>query len=78
MGNKWLANGYKLLNDVEDYLWEIMVTSHIGWVQPHQIQPEMRSAMQEFVHGNINQRELETRLNIMSPIIAQRVRRLRR
>jgi hypothetical protein len=77
MGNEWLIDGYKLLNTVEAYLWEIMITSHFGWVHPSDIQPEMRAAMNEFVQGRISQKQLETRLNLMAPIIAERVRRLR-
>ncbi len=73
MGNQWLINGYKLLNEVETYLWSINVTSHVGWVQPSTMQPEMREALKEFVSGRILQSTLETRLTIMGPIIKKRV-----
>jgi hypothetical protein len=78
MGDEWLLRGYQLLNEVESYLWEITTTSHIGWVQPHTMQPEMHQAMQEFVDGLIDQGTLETRLNLMSPIITARVSNERR
>jgi hypothetical protein len=74
MGNQWLNDGYKLLNEVEGYLWSILVSSHIGWVQPSTMQPEMLEALKDFVSGKITQSILETRMTIMGPIIHKRVR----
>jgi hypothetical protein len=73
MGNQWLKNGYKLLNEVENYLWSIMVDSHVGWVQAATMQPEMLDAMNQFVSGSISQSTLESRMSIMGPIIKKRV-----
>jgi hypothetical protein len=73
MGNKWLLDGYRLLNQVEEYLWEITVSSRFGWVRPSTMEPEMRQALNDFVQGRITQATLETRLSIMGPIIAARV-----
>jgi len=78
MGDEWLLHGYQLLNEVESYLWEITVKSHIGWVQSYAMQPEMCQAMEDFVDERIDQTTLETRLNLMSPIIASRVSNERR
>ncbi len=72
-GDRWLKKGYQMLNEAERYLWSIMVTSHIGWVQPSELQPEMREALDQFVGGEITQRTLETRLNLMGPIIKKRL-----
>ena len=72
MGNEWLLEGYKLLSEVEEYLWGILETSKIGWVQTRTMQPEVLDALTQFVGGVIDQATLDIRLNLMSPIIAQR------
>jgi hypothetical protein len=74
MGNTWLLEGYKLLNDVEKFLWDIMVTSHIGWVQPSTMQPEVREIYQKFVSCQLTRYEVETRFHLMKPILARRAR----
>ena len=78
MGNQWLLDGYKLLNEIEEYLWKIVVTSNFGWVRPSTMEPEMRNALSDFFSGKITQSTLETRLNLMGPIIAERVKGKRR
>jgi hypothetical protein len=72
LGDVWLLNGYELLNDVEKYLWSILVQSRIGWVHAQKIHSEERAAMNDFVNGKINQQELETRFRIMAPILRKR------
>jgi len=72
-GNLWLKKGYKLLNEAEEYLWSIMVTSHVGWVERSTLQPEMRDALDQFVSGEITQATLEARLRIMGPVIKKRI-----
>jgi hypothetical protein len=72
-GDRWQKDGYRLLNEVEQYLWEIMVTSHVGWVQPSTMQPEMLTAFNEFVSGKLSLGALKTRLAIMGPIIKKRI-----
>ena len=62
MGNDWLNKGYQLLNDVEIYLWEMMVTSSIGWFSPHSLPPEVLQARSDYVEGRITESELETRM----------------
>jgi hypothetical protein len=78
MGNTWLLEGYRLLNEVEKYIWDISVSSRFGWVRPTTMEPEMRQALNDFVQGRITQTTLETRLSIMGPIIAERVQSRRR
>lgn len=78
MGDAWLIKGYKLLNEVENYLWEIMVNYHIGWVQPDTLEPEALQARTEFVNGTITESDLKTRLSLMSPVLEQRFRERQR
>ena len=73
MGDQWLRKGYELLNEVETYLWSVLVTAKVGWVQPRTMEPEMLKAQEDFVDGRIDQATLETRFTIMGPIIAARV-----
>jgi hypothetical protein len=74
MGDSWLLKGYKLLNEVEKYLWEKMVDSNVGWVQPHTLEPEALQARTDFVDGRITESELKTRMTLMSPVLEQRFR----
>jgi hypothetical protein len=78
MGNTWLLRGYRLLNEVENYLWEIMVDSRIGWVHTDTLEPETFQARTDFVNGNITESELRTRMALMSPVLEQRFRKQQR
>lgn len=75
MGDQWLLDGYAVLNEVETYLWEITVKSHVGWVQPADQQPEARQAYVGFLEGRITEPDLLTRLQIMAPVLAERMNR---
>jgi hypothetical protein len=79
MGDQWLLDGYALLNEVEKYLWEITITSHVGWVSRADQQPEVRQAYDEFLARKITESDLVTRLRLMTPVLQDRMnRRLRR
>jgi hypothetical protein len=75
LGKRWLRNGYALVNEVEQYLWEITIESHIGWVAASKQQPETQDAYNDFLGGRISEKALVTRLQLMSPVLEERMRR---
>ena len=74
MGNEWLNDGYRLLNEVESYLWEVTVTSPIGWVPLDSLPSEMKQARVDYIEGRITDQELETRMTLMAPVLESRFR----
>lgn len=71
-GESWIQLGYKLLNEVEDYMWEIEIQGHIGWVRLEEQEVEAREAVLDFVEGRSNETEFRLRLRIMAPILERR------
>jgi hypothetical protein len=78
MGNQWLNDGYNLLNDVETYLWEVTVTSPIGWVPVEKLPLEMKQARLDYIEGRITEQELETRMTLMAHVLEDRFRQQQR
>lgn len=74
LGSTWVSHGYQMLNEVESYLWEVMVNSKIGWVSIHSIPPEVAQAGLDYVEGRITESALDTRMDLMAPILEKRFR----
>jgi hypothetical protein len=71
-GEAWLRQGYILVRDVENYLWDAMVKSRIGWVPVGSLPPEMVQARDDFISGRIDEPTLRTRMRLMAPVLTQR------
>ncbi|MEW6145734.1 MAG: hypothetical protein AB1598_12015 [Thermodesulfobacteriota bacterium] len=69
---KWILGGYKLLNQVETYIWEIMVNSSLGWLDPNSLPPEIQAVVEDFIIERIDIKILEGRLQLMIPVLMQR------
>jgi hypothetical protein len=78
MGSTWVHNGYELLNEVETYLWEIMITSKIGWAPINSLPPEVTQFGLDYVEGRITESALEIRMDLMAPILEKRFRQKQR
>lgn len=76
MGDKWVADGYDLLLEVENYLFAITSQRKIGWVQVDTLEPEELQVRSDYVEGRIDETSMKSRLELMGPIIRER-RRLR-
>ena len=77
MGDEWVAAGYRLLNEVENYLYCIMSTGKIGWVPVESLPPEAAQARQDFLNGRITEADLKTRIELMTPVLENRYRQTR-
>jgi hypothetical protein len=75
LGDAWINTGYQLLNDVENYLWEITVKHQIGWFQVSTLPPEMIRTRKDFIDGKIDERSVLTRIQILEPAVQMRWRR---
>jgi hypothetical protein len=71
-GNGWVNKGYELLNEVEDYLFNIMVKNSMGWFNFDDNQDEMKTAQAEYISGKIDDDALNIRIRIMTPILEMR------
>jgi hypothetical protein len=75
LGAAWVSDGYAKLNEVETYLWPILMDSHIGWYSEIETaEAEVLQAWNEFRDGTIEERSLETRLTLMAPVLENRFR----
>ena len=78
LGNPWVSKGYKLLNEVETYLWPIIVESHLGWFAEDITMPEVLQARNDYISGAINEKTVETKLALMTPVLEKRFRQRHR
>ena len=72
MGDHWVRNGYALLKEVESYLWDCLVSSKLGWIQPDSLPPEMVTAREQYLEGNLDDRSLKIRMKLMEPVLEMR------
>jgi hypothetical protein len=78
--NTWLSQdyikeGYKVLNEVEDYLWEINVEKYFGFFRFETLQPEVARMAEDYVNEIINEDSVRTRLMLMRPVVAARIKK---
>lgn len=71
---EWIKKGYKLLNEVENYLRDIVVTHKQGWYNPLSLQPEILEMRNEFLEDKLTEEQVKIRLNLINPILARRMR----
>lgn len=65
----WVNSGYELLNEVEAYIWEIMVDASVGWLDPLSLSLEIQNLALEYVEEKIDESSLDMRLCIMLPTL---------
>ena len=70
--SEFISKGYKLLNEVEEYLWEIKMNKHFGFYRMETLEPEVLDLADLFINDKINEESLKTRLNILAPLVEQR------
>ncbi len=46
---RWVNKGYELLNEVESYVWEIMVDCQVAWVKPDTIPKQIEEQAKMFI-----------------------------
>lgn len=78
--NTWLSQdyikeGYKLLNEVENYLWDIKVRKHFGFYRFDTWQPEIIELADDYVNSKIDEESVKTRLMLMKPVILSRYKK---
>lgn len=71
----FVKNGYELLNEVENYLWDIKVRKYFGFFRPETWQPEVVDLAEEYIYEKIDKDSVKTRLRLMKPIVASRFKR---
>lgn len=72
MGDNWVRRGYALVKEVESYLWNCLVDSKLGWLQPDSLPPEMVTARDQYLLGELDDRSLKTRMKLMEPVLEMR------
>jgi len=65
----WVNNGYELLNEIEIYIWEIMVNKSVGWLEPDSLPSEIQKLASDYVEEKIDETSLDIRLRIMLPTL---------
>ena len=72
MGEAWIKKGYTFLHETEDYLWQIMVDSKLGWMDHTSLPPEMVDARDAYMCEQINDSGLKMRMDLMTPVLMMR------
>jgi hypothetical protein len=72
---EYVEKGYKILNEVENYLWEIKVEKHFGLYRMDTWQPEVIKLAEDYINSKIDKQAVKTRLNLMRPVILARFRK---
>ena len=66
----WITTGYKLLNEVESYLWEILVKEKYGWVSKPTLTSDLQEERERFINDpNITEAQLELRMKLIKPAL---------
>ncbi len=66
---RWVKNGYLLLNEIESYIWEIMVNRSVGWLEPDSLPLEIQNLASDYVEEKIDESSLDMRLRIILPTL---------
>jgi len=69
---EWLIKGYDIAKNVEDYIWEIMVKSSIGWIELCSLPKQIEEQAIEYIDGVIDESSLESRLRIILPVLEEK------
>jgi hypothetical protein len=68
----WVRRGYDLLNEVDDYLVDILINHSFGAMADNGLAPEVRLAKQAFLREEIDEGTLRVRLKLMEPVLSSR------
>jgi len=67
---EWIKKGYKLLNEVESYLWEISVKEGYGWVSKTSLTSDLQEERERFINDlEITEGQLELRMKLIKPVL---------
>lgn len=69
---EWLIVGYDILKKVEDYIWEIMVKSSVGWIELCSLPTQIEEQAISYIEGVIDESRLENRLKIILPVLEEK------
>ncbi len=69
---QWVRQGYNLLNEVDDYLVDILINHSFGAMADDSLAPEVRLAKESFLREEIDEQTLRTRLKLMEPVLSSR------
>lgn len=75
-GNHWIHIGYALLKEVENYLWQITISSPLGWFREETLPQDLIPTRTQFIEGSIEENALVTRIKLLEPAVQMRARRL--
>jgi len=66
----WIKKGYKLLNEVESYLWEVSVKEGYGWVSKSSLTSNLQEERERFINDpKITEEQLELRMKLIKPAL---------
>ncbi len=65
----WVNNGYELLNEVESYVWDMMVDYQVGWFEPTSLPKRIQEVAKDFIEGKIDKNSLDIRLRLIIPVL---------
>jgi hypothetical protein len=67
---KWIKKGYRLVSDVENYLYEISVRENFGWLEKTSLMKELSDERERFLNDkSVTEQSLKVRLEIMGPTL---------
>ncbi len=66
---EWVKKGYDLLNEVENYLWQICISEHFGWLRENSLPKELLDERGKYLCGEITESQLKTRMEIIKPVL---------
>ena len=61
--------GYKLLNEIENYMWEMTIKNDLGWLEIKSLAPALKDERDLFLNGKINEKELYNRMKLIKPVL---------
>ena len=66
----FIQRGYKILNEIDSYFENILIKHKLVW--NIELQPEVDDLQQEFINGNVTEKQVILRLKLMEPVLKQR------
>lgn len=76
--DEWMDKSYRLLQDTEVLLVQLIEDERRGWVHPGSLPPEMREEREHFLTNDVSIDTLARRLKLIKPVVEDRLRRSRR
>ena len=72
LGAEWIINGYSLLNEVDNYLYQISEINSIGWLKLDIEHEELVDTLNKYLKRELNDFSLKRYFEIMMPTIRSR------